>query len=323
LSSSIESPLVVDYFAVTEQDVLCYAFIRMLHKVLRLFNMLKKYALMAVFLTMTAITLFTSISHHSHISETYGPIANIFVPTIAIVSFILGSFISLLFQWGINVIQFERVAKLLPESDASVILALFKRGRMTQTDIVSETGLSRATASRTLSSLEKEGNISRKEIENSIFFTPKVKSLHPGANVLTRFSGLSEQRVLIVVILLFLFGISLSLFNSYHVTVLEHPLEISLYLLAMEFFTLGASSILLLRRRISDLQLDRTLSILPKDEREILRIIHSKHAITQNNLVDESAIYKMKVSRIIAKFEQRGIIEKKPYGYTNKIISKL
>ena len=106
-------------------------------------------------------------------------------------------------------------------------------------------------------------------------------------------------------------------------TVLEHPLELSLYLLAMEFFALGAAFILLLRRRISDIQLEKTLSILPKDERDVLRMIHLKSAITQNELVDSSGIYKMKVSRIISKFERRGIIEKRPYGYTNRITSKL
>ena len=133
---------------------------------------MRKYALTAVFMVMTAVTLYTSVGHHSHISETYGPVANIFVPLIAIVSFALGSFISLLFHWGINVIQFEKVVKLLPDSEAAVMSALFNRGRMTQADIVSETGLSRATASRAVGALEEAGQITR-ETTTPSFSCPK------------------------------------------------------------------------------------------------------------------------------------------------------
>ena len=285
--------------------------------------MQKNYVLGGLLLAMTALTLYTSVDHHAHIAERYGIIANIFVPAIALGFFLLGAFISLLFQWGINVIQFEKVVKLLPESEAAVVLALFKRGSITQSEIASETGLSRPTVSRIVAELESKELTGRKEISGGVLVVPKLKAIHPQAQFLTRLPGLSETRLLIVVIVLFLSGISFSLLNSYHVLILQHPLEDSLYLLAIEFFTLGASFVLLLRRRISDIQLEKTLSILPDDEKAILKLIHTKKSITQNELTDSSGVYKMKVSRIISKFEAKGIIEKKPYGFTNLIKSKI
>jgi len=285
--------------------------------------MMDKRILAIFFIGLTAITLYTSVDHHRHIAEIYGPIANLFVPLISVASFILGAFVSMVFQWGINVIQFEKVVKLLPVSEAAVVRVLFKRGPVQQAELVSETGLSKATVSRIVTSLESEGLASRKDEDGITRVVPKLRSLHPSAQALTRLPGLSEERILVVVSVLFMFGISLSLLNSFHVLVLEHPLELSLYLLAIEFFAAGAIAAFLVRGRISEMQLEKTLAILPREERDILRLIHSKKSVTQKELVDGSGVYKMKVSRIVAKLEAGGVIEKKPYGYTNIIRSRL
>lgn len=105
--------------------------------------------------------------------------------------------------------------------------------------------------------------------------------------------------------------------------VLKHPLEPSLYLLTIEFFALGGLTNLLIRTRISNIQFESILSILTKDERELLRMIYLKKSVTQNELVEKTGVYKMKVSRILKKFEQKGVIEKKPHGYINVILSKI
>ncbi len=285
--------------------------------------MIDKRVLGAFFIGLTAITLYTSVDHHLHIADIYGPVANLFVPLISISSFILGSFVSIVFQWGINVIQFEKVVKILPAGEAAVVRVLFKRGPISQAEVVSETGLPKATVSRVLASLESEGLVSRKDEDGVTRVVPKIRSLHPSAQALTRLPGLSEERIIVVVSVLFMFGISLSLLNSFHVLVIEHPLELSLYLLAIEFFAAGAIAAFLVRGRISDMQLEKTLAILPQEERDILRLIHSKKSVTQKELVDGSGVYKMKVSRIVAKLEAAGVIEKKPYGYTNIIRSRL
>ncbi|MBU4266273.1 MAG: winged helix-turn-helix transcriptional regulator [Candidatus Altiarchaeota archaeon] len=53
------------------------------------------------------------------------------------------------------------------------------------------------------------------------------------------------------------------------------------------------------------------------------RVIYLNKSITQKDLMDKTGIYKMKISRMLWKFEQRGIIGKKPHGYTNLIMSKI
>ena len=61
------------------------------------------------------------------------------------------------------------------------------------------------------------------------------------------------------------------------------------------------------------------LKILPEDERTIVRVLLKEKKIEQMYLVAESGLSKVKVSRLISKLEQRGIVEKKPLGNTNLI----
>ncbi|MDD5112116.1 MAG: hypothetical protein PHG85_06190 [Candidatus Altiarchaeota archaeon] len=65
----------------------------------------KKLGVIAL-ITATAITVATSVEHHRIIASVYGDIANLFVPLIALSSFLLGAAIAIIFQWGINVLQF-------------------------------------------------------------------------------------------------------------------------------------------------------------------------------------------------------------------------
>ena len=81
----------------------------------------------------------------------------------------------------------------------------------------------------------------------------------------------------------------------------------------------GALIILLFQWRISQRQYHNTLKVLPQDERVILEILLKEKKIEQIYLVAESGLSKVKVSRLLAKLEQRGIILKKPLGNTNLI----
>jgi len=283
----------------------------------------KRLVIVIALLAATAITVFTSVEHHRHIAEEYGQIANIFVPVIATSSFILGAAISLAFQWGIDVIQFEKVARLLPEKEGAVLRVLFNRKTITQTDLASETSLSRLMISRILARIEEKGLISKRTTNSTNTIESRIYRTHPTTQAFLRLPGLSEERAIVITAVVFLFGISFSLLNSFHVIVLEHPLEPSLYLLAIEFFALGGLTNFIVRKRISEVQFEKTLNILPPDEKEVLKAIYLKKTTTQNELVEKTGIYKMKVSRIIQKFEQKGVIEKRPYGYTNRITSKI
>ncbi|MEM2918729.1 MAG: winged helix-turn-helix transcriptional regulator [Candidatus Altiarchaeota archaeon] len=271
----------------------------------------------------TIITLINSIRHHIILAEFYGEIANLFVPTIAISSFLLGAVISLLFQWGINIIQFEHIARLLPSNEERILKVLFSKQKITQSDLSIETGLSAVVVSRVISALERKGVIIKKPMKDTNLIVSKLHKMHYSTKILTKFPGISEKRILIVISLVFIFGISLSVLNSFHIDIIGHPLEIELYLIAIEFFALGGLTNLILRKKISSIQFNRLLSILPEDEREVLKEIYSEKKITQKELVDKTGIYKMKISRVLKKFEDKGIIERRPYGYTNIVTLKI
>ena len=283
----------------------------------------KRIMAVAILMLGAGITLLTSVEHHRIISEGYGPIANIFVPVISLSSFLLGAFIALTFQWGINVIQFEKVVKLLPTNESEVMKLLFAKKSITQSDLSTETCLSRLMVSRIISRLEERGIVTKKPLENTNLIDSRIYQAHPTTKAITNLPGLSERRAIIAVSLVFLFGLSLTLLNSFHVLVLEHPLEPSLYLLAIEFFALGGLANFLLRKRISETQFERILDILPNEEKQLLKEIYLAKTTTQKDLVEKTGVYKMKVSRILQKFEERGVIEKKQYGYTNRITSKI
>jgi DNA-binding MarR family transcriptional regulator len=269
------------------------------------------------------ITLWTSVEHHQSLVAQYGQIANMYVPLITISSFLLGAVISFLFQWGVNEVQFDMVIRLLPEADSRVMKVLFDRRLMPQSELSSDTGLSRSVLQRALTRLVSRGILSKRPRDNTNVIESQIFRANPLAQSLKGLPGLSEKRLLASIVMVFLFGISLSVLNSYHVFTLEHPIEPSLYLLCIEFFALGGLTNVLFRRKIADAQFLKTLSILPADEAEVLRIVHKSKTITQMDLTRQSKMHKMKISRIIQKFEQNGVIEKRPFGYTNRIISKI
>jgi len=64
-------------------------------------------------------------------------------------------------------------------------------------------------------------------------------------------------------------------------------------------------------------------SLLLPDEQEIFKLLRlEKSGLTQSKLVIESGLSKVKVHRIIKKFESKGLIEKHKYGATNKLFLK-
>ncbi|AKB84919.1 MarR family transcriptional regulator [Methanococcoides methylutens] len=64
---------------------------------------------------------------------------------------------------------------------------------------------------------------------------------------------------------------------------------------------------------------DLVARVLDGDSRKLYRIIAEKEEILQSELVLESGFSKVKVSRILKKLEDKSLIERKPYGNTNKI----
>ncbi|MDD5112117.1 MAG: MarR family transcriptional regulator [Candidatus Altiarchaeota archaeon] len=215
------------------------------------------------------------------------------------------------------------MAKLLPAHERIVLSLLFANRTMTQEELTTKTGLSRLAVSRTISRLEEKGVITKKPQGNTNIIESRLYRIHYSTQLLTRLPGLSEERMMLAIAAVFLFGLSVSVLNNYHIIAVEHPLEPSLYLIAIEFFAIGSLANLLLRKHIAAAQFERTLGILPADEKNVLKTVYNRNAITQGELVEKTGIYKMKVSRILDKFQQKGVIEKKPQGYTNLIISRI
>lgn len=134
---------------------------------------------------------------------------------------------------------------------------------------------------------------------------------------------LTRKRLLIILGLLFALGISLAVANASCAINLGHIFAPFLYGITVIALATGSSVTLLFQWKVDKIQLEKLISILPEDERKVLRIIIEKKTITQTDLRYTSNLSKVKLSRIITRLEQRKIIEKRPYGNTNLIIRNI
>ena len=137
---------------------------------------------------------------------------------------------------------------------------------------------------------------------------------------------ISSKRLLISAVLVVALGATITIFSIYHTlhmgsAFLQYPLF--LYGTAILSFLFGGSIVYLFEGRVNKLQLDRLLSVLPSDERIIMKILVERNEIEQSKLVTLSRMNKVRVSRILLRLEQRKIIVKKKHGYTNMILLKI
>ena len=86
----------------------------------------------------------------------------------------VGALIVLLFQWRINRKQFQRLLRVLPEGERVVVGLLLEDGRLEQTYIVAESGLSKVKVSRILSRLESRGIVEKKPLGNTNLVKLKI-----------------------------------------------------------------------------------------------------------------------------------------------------
>jgi len=101
--------------------------------------------------------------------------------------------------------------------------------------------------------------------------------------------------------------------------------------LAMNFLIGGLVSLLsgvslaslLLKKGKKEITHRITHKLLLPDEKRIFELLaKSSDGLTQSKLTLESGLGKVKVSRIVSKLEEKGIIDKHKYGATNKIFLK-
>jgi uncharacterized membrane protein len=133
----------------------------------------------------------------------------------------------------------------------------------------------------------------------------------------------SETRLAVAIAAVFFLGILLSILNGYFIEDTGEPMPLLTYGVAAVAMIVGALIILLFQWKITHKQANEMLRILPSDERKLVEILLKERKIEQTYLVAESGLSKVKVSRLLAKLEQRGVIEKKPLGNTNLIILKI
>jgi uncharacterized membrane protein len=133
----------------------------------------------------------------------------------------------------------------------------------------------------------------------------------------------SETRLAAAIVLVFILGIMLSILNGYFIEDTGTSMPFLTYGVAAVAMMVGAMIILLFQWKINRRHAFEMLRILPPDERKLAEILLKEKRIEQIYLVAESGLSKVKVSRLLTKLEQRGVIEKKPLGNTNLIILKI
>ncbi|MCA9486934.1 hypothetical protein H6501_03800 [Candidatus Woesearchaeota archaeon] len=124
--------------------------------------------------------------------------------------------------------------------------------------------------------------------------------------------------------LIFFLGILFAILNGYYVEESGESLPLIVYAIALTSLLVGAVVILLFQWKINKLQMEKILFLLPKDEAEILAcLLEHNNKLEQNHLVAYTGYNKVRISRILTKYEQKGIIEKRNMGNTNLILLKL
>lgn len=129
----------------------------------------------------------------------------------------------------------------------------------------------------------------------------------------------SETRLAVAIIAVFGLGIVLAILNGYYIEDTGSSIPLAIYAITAAAMVVGALIVLLFQWKINQQQLKRILQVLPEDERKIVELLLANKRMEQTYIVAESGLSKVKVSRVIAKLEQRHIVEKKPLGNTNLI----
>ncbi len=135
-----------------------------------------------------------------------------------------------------------------------------------------------------------------------------------------------KNKVLISSGLILLLAILITTFSMYHTrhlggTFFQYPLF--LYGTTILSLAIGGYIVYLFEDKINKVQIEKLLSILPHDERIIMKLLLERKEIEQKKLGTLSELNPVKISRVVSILEQRGIIEKKKHGYTNLIVLKI
>lgn len=133
------------------------------------------------------------------------------------------------------------------------------------------------------------------------------------------------NRLLIGFGLIFILGVLFAIVNGYYVNESGgNSLPLIVYVISAISLVLGGIIILLFQFKINKIQLKSLLNLLSKEESEVIRVLlENNNRLEQNHIVALTGYNKVRVSRILTKYEQKGLVEKRNVGNTNLVVLKL
>ncbi|MBI2576522.1 hypothetical protein HYV84_04875 [Candidatus Woesearchaeota archaeon] len=135
---------------------------------------------------------------------------------------------------------------------------------------------------------------------------------------------IDKKRLLIGLVLVFILGILFAVVNGSYTAETNQQLPMIVYGISFLSVLIGASIVLLFQWKISNVQLEKVLKILPHEERAVVKILlDNGNMIEQKRLVVLSGFTKVQISRITHKMSQRGVIEKRDMGNTNLVVLRI
>jgi len=135
---------------------------------------------------------------------------------------------------------------------------------------------------------------------------------------------ISEKRLAIGISAIFVLGILFAYVSGEYSSSTGESLPFEVYIIAGASMLVGAFIVLLFQAKRGKSEIEKVLKILPRDERVVVRtLLENNGKIEQNYLVVLSGFNKVKISRIVAKLEARGVLEKKSLGNTNYLMLKV
>ncbi len=135
---------------------------------------------------------------------------------------------------------------------------------------------------------------------------------------------IDNKRLLVGLVLVFILGILFAVVNGFYTSSTNEQLPLIVYGISFLSVLVGAFIVIMFQFKISKLQLEKVLKILPREERIVIKILlDNNNKLEQNRLVVLSGFTKVQISRILQKLAERDVVEKKNMGNTNLVLLKI
>ncbi|MBI3032498.1 hypothetical protein HYY69_03415 [Candidatus Woesearchaeota archaeon] len=135
---------------------------------------------------------------------------------------------------------------------------------------------------------------------------------------------IDNKRLITALSLVFILGILFAIVNGVYTSDTNQQLPIIVYVISFISLLIGATVVIMFQMKLTKMQLENILKILPREERLIIKILLDNNKnLEQNKIVALSGFSKVQVSRTIQKLVERGVVEKKILGNTNLLILKI